>query len=145
MHWWWIRRTRFLRSQLVSTLRSVFFYIGILKYMWGVSFFFQLARMNISAFVLWVCRWVRFWCRSLPSQYIAHGATIHIFFAHRQVLSFRSLIKFTQPFYNIHIEKIWIFFSSLMLFEIQATIRFSLTGWMKSDFLRWIWFRLNTI
>lgn len=79
--------------------------------MWGVSFFFHSRSTHSHEYFAASdaeCADELFFSCYPHNVHIAYGATIHIFFSLeilRQVLSFRSLIKFTQPFYNSHYGK----------------------------------------
>lgn len=114
MHWWWIptytASLLFFHSGSAHTTLRFIFYIWILKYVRGVVFFHSRSTHSHEYFAASdaECADELFFSCYPHNVHIAYGATIHIFFSLeilRQVLSFRSLIKFTQPFYNSHYGK----------------------------------------
>lgn len=147
MHWWWIptyTSSLFFLSSIQSY--AVFFYFFLyldFKISWGVSFFCvcvcvyimlslaQLIRINIPPFVLlWVCRWVFFSRYPHKCAYTQRTVPRYTFFFLRQVLSFRSLIKFTQPFYNSHTKKNFEdFFFAHSIWDSGFSVPLISTGW----------------
>lgn len=109
----------FLLFFLSTQFRSTFFYIWILNYVRGVVFFFYFSTHPHEYFAVRAV--------SVPMSCFFFLVTLTMCilctvprytFFRRQVLSFRSLIKFTQPFKNSHKKRILKIFSVHVVFEI---------------------------